>query len=74
MVGGRPHCARISELIMYAMEELKLRGVRSEALIRDRKKMVRGSYFAVHAGKRVDDEGQSHERFGEEDILVLRKG
>jgi len=74
-IGGRNHIARISELAIYALARLKLPKfqVEIEALIRDRKKMVRGSYFAVHGGKSVDKEGQSHDRYGEEEILILRK-
>jgi hypothetical protein len=72
-VGGQPQIARISELAIYALSKLERADVKIEALIRDRKKMVRGSYFAVHGGKSVDEDGKSHDRFGEEDILVLRK-
>jgi len=74
-IGGRQVVARISELAILALANLKLpRGhVEIESLIRDRQKMVRGSYFAVHGGKRTDDEGRVHDRYGEEEILVLRK-
>ncbi len=72
-VGGQKQIARISELAIYALNKLNLPGVKVEALIRDRKKMLRGSYFAVHGGKSIDKDGNTHDRFGEEDILVLSK-
>ena len=71
--GGQTQIARISELAIYVLSKLKLTNVAIESLIRDRKKMVRGSYFAVHGGKSIDEDGNSHDRFGEDDILVLRK-
>jgi hypothetical protein len=72
-VGGQMQFVRVSALTLYVLSKLELTNVVIEALIRDRKKMVRGSYFAVHAGKSIGPDGGSHDRFGEEDILVLRK-
>ena len=74
-VGGKQQIVHISELAIFALSNLKLpKGeVAIERLIRDRKRMVRGSYFAVHAGKSVDNEGQSHHRYGEEEILDCAK-
>jgi hypothetical protein len=40
-------------------------------VIEDRRVMSRGSYFAVHAGRAAGDGGGR--RFGEEDILIIRK-
>ena len=72
---GQRQIARISELAIFAISNLNLpKGqVEIESLIRDRKKMVRGSYFAVHGGKSIDKDGQRHDRYGEEEILVLRR-
>ncbi|MEX0978829.1 MAG: DNA methyltransferase [Pirellulales bacterium] len=74
-VGGQRRIAKISELAIVALDRLGLpRGqIEIEALIRDRKKMVRGSYFAVHGGKSIDKDGKTHDRYGEEEILVLRR-
>jgi site-specific DNA-methyltransferase (adenine-specific) len=73
--GDQTRIARISELAIFALSKLVFPNghVEIECLIRDRKKMVRGSYFAVHGGKSIDGNGQSHDRYGEEEILVLQK-
>ena len=47
--------------------------LRPDRLIIDRKIMKRGSYFAVHHGKSADDNGDYGRRFGEDEILILKK-
>ena len=74
-VGARGHSVRIGDLCLYAIdqkEELR-KSLVVERLIVDRKLMVRGSYFAVHHGKTDDDSAGPSQRYGEDEILVLRK-
>ena len=74
-VGGEAQFVRITDLCLYALslinessEQLSV-----ETLIGDAKAMNRGSYFAVHAGKRELPGGKFEPRYGKEDILVVRK-
>jgi len=73
-VDGRPHPVRISDLCLLANSRVapKMRLI-PERLIVDRKIMKRGSYFAVHHGKSRDHNGDHVRRFGEDEILVLKK-
>jgi hypothetical protein len=64
---------RISDLCIYAVHK-EMRSIWAvEDLLHDRKMMKRGSYFAVHRGKRDSKNGKQVKRFGEEEILILRK-
>jgi len=73
--GGMTHSVRVGDLCLYAIDQSEV--LRSsllvERLIVDRILMVRGSYFAVHHGKTDDDNGGASHRFGEDEILVVRK-
>lgn len=74
-IGGIPQSIRINDLCLYALERINRskRTLVVNTMIRDRKIMTRGSYFAVHAGKYADENGLATQRYGDEDILVLTK-
>ena len=72
-ISGKNEAVRIGELCVFAAEDLAHDGVGVERVIIDRKLMKRGSYFAVHHGRSTDVAGVSSPRFGEEEIIVLRK-
>lgn len=73
-VGGKPHSVRISNLCLLANSKVPDRWrLKPDRLIVDRKIMKRGSYFAVHHGKSVDNNGDHGRRFGEDEILILKK-
>jgi tRNA G10 N-methylase Trm11 len=66
---------RISDLCLYALDSLsKKTKLKSVCVIRDRKLMKRGSYFAVHNGYHHNAAGKRVPRYAEEEILILRKG
>jgi hypothetical protein len=65
---------RVSDLCLYALEGLPERkSLEVISIVRDRKLMKRGSYFAVHNGMHHLHNGDKIRRFGEEEILLLRK-
>jgi hypothetical protein len=74
-VGKRKRIAHVNELCALAAskcgEEGKTFAV--EAMITDRVLMKRGSYFAVHQGKIGNGNGKKRRRYGEDEILILRK-
>lgn len=74
-VRKRKHSVRVADLCLLANDRLsdkdKLKPVR---LIIDRKLMKRGAYFAVHHGRVKGENGDHSRRYGEDEILVLRKG
>ena len=73
-VGGKDRPVRVGELCLYALDQLAdKKTVTVEQVIVDKKLMVRGSYFAVHRGQVSSQNGQNHRRYGEDEILVLRK-
>ena len=73
-VGGKPHSVRISDLCLLANSKVAEKWrLRPDRLIIDRKIMKRGSYFAVHHGKSADNNGDYGRRFGEDEILILKK-
>jgi len=73
-VDGRPRPVRVSDLCLLANSRIAPRWRLSPArLIVDRKIMKRGSYFAVHHGKSKDHNGDHVRRFGEDEILILKK-
>lgn len=74
-LGGEDRYVRINDLCLYALDRMKGTSKLSivEAAIQDSKVMNRGSYFAVHGGKRQLAGGGVGPRYGEEDILIVRK-
>jgi len=73
-VRGRKHTVRVADLVLHAKESAPyLERLILERVIRDRKLMKRGSYFAVHHGTTQDGNGRKHPRYGEDEILVFRK-
>lgn len=72
-IGGRDESVRIGELCLYAAKQIPNARLRVERIIVDKKLMRRGSYFAVHHGRANDGNGSVGPRFGEEEIIVLRK-
>ena len=73
-VNARPHPVRISDLCLLANSRIAPKWrLNPERLIVDRKLMKRGSYFAVHHGRSTDHGGDHVRRFGEDEILILKK-
>lgn len=73
-LAGRDHSVRVADLCLYALNSLsERRCFVVEELIMDKKLMTRGSYFAVHRGQSNGSNGQQTRRYGEDEILVLRK-
>jgi DNA modification methylase len=72
---GKGHSVAIADLCLYAMANSPVlhKALVPEHLIRDRVMMKRGSYFAVHHGKVDNGNGEKTRRFGEDEILVVRK-
>jgi hypothetical protein len=71
---GRVLSVRIGHLCLYALANSPQAGSYVvEKIIIDKLVMKRGSYFAVHAGKSDATNGQKVQRYGEDEILVLRK-
>jgi len=73
--GGKDHSVAIADLCLYAIgsSPVLCRALVPEHIIRDRVMMKRGSYFAVHHGKVDNGNGEGSRRFGEDEILVVRK-
>ncbi|MBI4232363.1 hypothetical protein HY605_03970 [Candidatus Peregrinibacteria bacterium] len=73
-IKGRQEIVRVSDICLSLLHESKFYNgkFKIDSIIRDKKLMKRGSYFAVHAGKQSSDNGESVARFGEERILVLK--
>jgi site-specific DNA-methyltransferase (adenine-specific) len=73
-IDGRPYPVRISDLCLLANSQVATRWqLKPDRLIIDRKLMKRGSYFAVHHGKSMDENGFYGRRFGEDEILIFKK-
>ncbi|MGA2269574.1 MAG: DNA methyltransferase [Bryobacteraceae bacterium] len=74
-VGSTKTPVRIVDLCLHAIHMLREAGAKLTPLqiISDRAIMKRGSYFAVYAGKHRDENGNKLERYGEEEILIVRK-
>jgi hypothetical protein len=74
-IGRGTRVARISDLCLYALSQSEeFAGQYTvETIVHDRKLMRRGSYFAVHGGNADDGSGVQKRRFGEEEILVIRR-
>jgi hypothetical protein len=73
-MGDKPHSVRISDLCLVANSRIAAKWRLSPVrLVIDRKIMKRGSYFAVHHGKPTDHNGDHVRRFGEDEILILKK-
>jgi hypothetical protein len=72
---GKDHSVAIADLCLYAMTSSPAlrKALIPEHLIRVRVMMKRGSYFAVHHGKVDNGNGVKTRRFGEDEILVIRK-
>jgi SAM-dependent methyltransferase len=71
---GQDHAVRVADLCLYALRSLKEEKCFAiERLIKDKKLMIRGSYFAVHRGHVNGRNGQRLRRYGEDEILILRK-
>jgi len=66
---------RVSDLCLVAADRVaqERRLFSVEAFYIDRVVMKRGSYFAVHSGRRVQGNGASGKRYGEDEIVVLKK-
>jgi hypothetical protein len=74
-VHAKTRSVRVGELCIYAVDcikELK-KSLFVERVIVDKKLMTRGSYFAVHQGKVDNGDGETTQRYGEDEIIVLRK-
>ena len=73
--GARTKQVRVSDLCLHGLDQDPLLRERMEvvSLIRDRRLMNRGSYFAVYAGRNDDEKRKPPPRYGNEEILVLRK-
>jgi hypothetical protein len=73
--GGEDHSVPIAGLCLYAINRSSVlrKALVPENIIRDRVMMKRGSYFAVHHGKVDNGNGVKSRRFGEDEILVVRK-
>jgi hypothetical protein len=73
-IKGRAQPVRIADVCLYALNSLeKQTSFVLERLIKDRKLMTRGSYFAVHRGHVNGEDGKKLRRYGEDEILILRK-
>ncbi len=73
-VDAKPHSVRISDLCLLANSRVPAQWrLTPDRLIIDRKIMKRGSYFAVHHGKSKGQDGNHVHRFGEDEILILKK-
>lgn len=73
-VNGKDQLIKVADLTLYALSVVDLdRALVPERLISDRKLMNRGSYFAVHRGHERIGGNKPTKRFGEDEILVLRK-
>jgi hypothetical protein len=71
---GKEHSVRVSDLCFHALNSLgEKKALSVETVIMDRKLMTRGSYFAVHHGHANGRSGPKLPRYGEDEILVLRK-
>lgn len=75
MFDGTDHSVAIADLCLHTINSCPTlcKGLIPEHIIRDRVMMKRGSYFAVHHGKVDNGNGEKARRFGEDEILVLRK-
>ncbi len=73
-INGKDVPVRVGELCLYALNECEqTKGFRVERVIMDRKLMKRGSYFAVHHGRSANGDGRHGPRYGEDEILVVRR-
>jgi len=74
-VAGDTQFAGITDLCLYALTRINgsSEQLSVETVIHDRRVMNRGSYFAVHAGKRELAGGGLGPRYGEESILIVTK-
>jgi len=74
-VGKRKRIAHVNELCALAASKCGEEGkpFAVEAMVTDRVLMKRGSYFAVHRGKVGNGNGKKRRRYGEDEILILRK-
>jgi hypothetical protein len=72
---GKDHSVPIADLCLYAIGDSPVlrKALIPEHIIRDRVMMKRGSYFAVHHGKVDNGNGVKSRRFGEDEIVVVRK-
>jgi hypothetical protein len=74
-IDGKDNSVAIADLCLYALNKCPAlrKALVPEHIIRDRVMMKRGSYFAVHHGKVDNGNGVKSRRFGEDDILIIRK-
>ena len=73
-IKGQDKIIRVADLCLYALDKLDARSsLFVERIIMDRKLMKRGSYFAVHHGKSDNGNGVRGARYGEDEILVMKK-
>ena len=74
-IEGKDHSVAIADLCLHAMTSSPVlhKALVPEHLIRDRVMRKGGSYFAVHHGKVDNGNGVKTRRFGEDEILVVRK-
>jgi hypothetical protein len=71
---GQDCAARVADLCLYALHSMeKQKCFVVERLIKDKKLMTRGSYYAVHRGHVNGKNGLPRRRYGEDEILILRK-
>lgn len=74
-VRGKSMLVHVRDLCLLATKEVAQKGKRFfiEQIINDKILMKRGSYFAVHHGKTHDGNGNQSKRYGEDEILILRR-
>lgn len=73
-IAGHDRSVRVGDLCLFALNNSPGgNGFVVERVIMDKKLMNRGSYFAVHRGQTNGADGTQRRRYGEDEILVLRK-
>lgn len=74
-IGRKKRLVKVSDISLLAVERIRPLGYRFEveSIVTDRILMKRGSYFAVTHGKLNKRSGTGMKRYGEDEIIVLRK-
>jgi hypothetical protein len=74
-ISGKMSIMKISDICLSAIERIGALGypLQIESIITDRILMKRGSYFAVTHAKKYRQNERKIRRYGEDEILILRK-
>lgn len=73
-VAARRESIRVGDLCLLASQAPTVKGLFvPERIINDQAPLNRGSYFAVHRGVRIGDNGDVEKRLGEDEIVILKR-